>query len=225
MTSQELTLYGHPISPFSYLIHFALLHREIQHKFVCVNMSAKEHKSPEYLKLNPLGLIPALQVGEQSIFSSWAIFEYLEENYNSKRMLPSEEPYRSLVRSLCLTAITEMGKIGRELFLYSLGRKVIPKEEVSELIKEMQRLLAIFESELPKIPNHFHPTPVHPLLFLVWKNLSYSVPDLDTDFPFLSCTLKDFETLAPVQTIEKDPITQMVRDVFKNLINKQKTQS
>lgn len=46
-------------------------------------------KSPEYLKLHPLGQIPVMQEDGVTIFESGAIVEYLLEKYGQGRLAPS----------------------------------------------------------------------------------------------------------------------------------------
>jgi glutathione S-transferase len=54
-------------------------------------------KSPEYLKLHPLGLVPVVQDGEHTIFESGAILEYLLESYGEGRLAPAaKSPGRAL---------------------------------------------------------------------------------------------------------------------------------
>lgn len=46
-------------------------------------------KSPAYLKLHPLGLIPVVQDGAVTLFESGAIVEYLLETYGEGRLAPA----------------------------------------------------------------------------------------------------------------------------------------
>ena len=46
-----------------------------------VNMFAGEHKSPEFLAINPNGKLPALVDGDLALFESLAINLYLAETY------------------------------------------------------------------------------------------------------------------------------------------------
>src|SRR5258708_7335758 len=46
-------------------------------------------RSPEYLKLHPLGQIPVVQDGDLTMFESGAIVEYLLEKYGEGRLAPA----------------------------------------------------------------------------------------------------------------------------------------
>jgi glutathione S-transferase len=50
-----LKLYG---SPVSRLVAFVLREKEVPFEFVPVDLSKKEHKSPEYLEKQPFGQVP-----------------------------------------------------------------------------------------------------------------------------------------------------------------------
>jgi glutathione S-transferase len=45
-------------------------------------------KSPEYLRVNPLGKVPSLQDGDLTMFESGAILEYILEKYGNGRLAP-----------------------------------------------------------------------------------------------------------------------------------------
>jgi glutathione S-transferase len=51
-------------------------------------MSKQEHKAPEYLKIHPHGVVPALVDGEVSLIESSAICMYLADKYPEKRLAP-----------------------------------------------------------------------------------------------------------------------------------------
>jgi maleylacetoacetate isomerase len=61
-----------------------------------------EHRRPEYLAVNPQGLIPFLEDGAAGIGQSLAIIEYLEEAYPEPPFLPRTPSARARVRSLAL---------------------------------------------------------------------------------------------------------------------------
>lgn len=55
-------------------------------------------KSPEYLALNPMGKMPALEDGGQCIAESAVILEYLEDAYPQKPLMPAAPLDRAQVR-------------------------------------------------------------------------------------------------------------------------------
>ena len=58
-----------------------------------VDMGKMEHHSPEYLKINPLGVIPTLIHDGRPLHESGTICEYLDETYPDPPLRP-ETPYQ-----------------------------------------------------------------------------------------------------------------------------------
>ena len=94
-------LYSYYRSSAAFRVRIALNLKEIDYVSVPVNLLRGEHKSSEYLAINPQGLVPALKVsGDQIITQSPAILEWLEENYPQYPLLPEDPALRALTRSL-----------------------------------------------------------------------------------------------------------------------------
>ena len=60
-----------------------------------------EHRLPEFLALNPQGLIPVLEDGQTVVSQSLAIMEYLEETRPEVPLLPEGPADRAQVRAMC----------------------------------------------------------------------------------------------------------------------------
>jgi maleylacetoacetate isomerase len=66
-----------------------------------VNIDAGEQRDPAFLKINPLGAIPALVIpGHPPMTQSVAILEYLEETAPTPPLLPADPFGRARVRSI-----------------------------------------------------------------------------------------------------------------------------
>lgn len=66
-----------------------------------IDMEAGEQRSPAFLKINPMGAIPALiEAGHPPITQSLAILEFLDEIAPSPPLLPTDPHGRARVRSL-----------------------------------------------------------------------------------------------------------------------------
>lgn len=55
---------------------------------VLTDLSKGEHKSPEYLAINPMGKVPALKYGEATLAEAAAICAYVAERYPQARLAP-----------------------------------------------------------------------------------------------------------------------------------------
>ncbi|BAY24402.1 glutathione S-transferase-like protein [Calothrix sp. NIES-2100] len=84
-----LKLYGGTRTRAS-IIEWYLQELGIPYEFVLLDMQSGEHLQPEYLKLNPMGKVPALVDGDFQIWESGAILLYLADKYGKTPLSPEE---------------------------------------------------------------------------------------------------------------------------------------
>ncbi|MCY4154513.1 MAG: glutathione S-transferase family protein [Gammaproteobacteria bacterium] len=89
-----LELYTHPMSPCSQKVRIVLAEKTLDWDKRHVNLAEKENLAPEYLKLNPLGVVPTLVDDGKSIIESSIICEYLEDRNPEPRLRP-DHPYHT----------------------------------------------------------------------------------------------------------------------------------
>jgi glutathione S-transferase len=85
-----ITLYGHELSGNSYKVRLFLELLSLPYEWKKVDLMKGEHKSPEYLTLNPFGQVPFLVDGETGLADAQAILVYLARQYGGDRWLPLE---------------------------------------------------------------------------------------------------------------------------------------
>jgi len=61
-----------------------LLEKGIEFEVVHVDVLKWEHKDPEYLKLQPFGVIPVIEDGDYTLYESRAIMRYYAEKFRSQ---------------------------------------------------------------------------------------------------------------------------------------------
>jgi glutathione S-transferase len=105
-------------------------------------------KSPEYLKINPLGKIPALETDGMVIAESEVLNEYLEEKFPTPALLPKSPEARAKVRFLTRMNDLYLDPPFRALFPH-LNPKNRDDKVVSEKLAELQGRLDLLESNLP----------------------------------------------------------------------------
>jgi len=71
-----------------------------------VNLFLNEQYSPEYLKINPKGVVPSLDHDGRIVIESTLICEYLDETFNDALLIP-DDPYRRSQMRLWAKAIDE----------------------------------------------------------------------------------------------------------------------
>jgi maleylpyruvate isomerase len=91
-------------SSASYRARIALNYKGIPYEAVAVDLRAptSAQRTPEFLALNPEGLVPVLVDGDAVIRQSLAMIEYLEETHPDPPLLPPTPLARAQVRALTL---------------------------------------------------------------------------------------------------------------------------
>ncbi len=95
-----MKLYDYPLSSAAYRLRIALNLKGLDYEAVEVHLREARHKEPEYLALNPQGLVPALAIETgETLSQSMAILEYLEETHPEPPFLPDDPVGRARVRA------------------------------------------------------------------------------------------------------------------------------
>lgn len=104
----------------SHRTRIALYLKGLSFEHRTVDLRLMQHKTPEFLAINPQGLVPALIVDGQALTQSVAILEWLEEAYPLPSLLPSHPLERAQVRALMGVAACDMHPLGNLRVLQSL---------------------------------------------------------------------------------------------------------
>jgi maleylacetoacetate isomerase len=96
----EVVLYDYWRSSASYRVRIALNVVGIGYATVPINLLEGAHNSPDYLALNPQGLVPTLVIDGKTLTQSLSIIEYLAEVGPESGLLPREATGRQRVRAL-----------------------------------------------------------------------------------------------------------------------------
>ncbi|GMI98816.1 EARLY RESPONSIVE TO DEHYDRATION 11, ARABIDOPSIS GLUTATHIONE S-TRANSFERASE 1 [Hibiscus trionum] len=79
-----IKVHGTPLSTATQRILACLYEKETDFQIVPVNMAAGEHKSDNFLALNPFGQVPAFEDGDLKLFESRAVTHYIAHEYADK---------------------------------------------------------------------------------------------------------------------------------------------
>lgn len=80
-----------------------------EYEIATIDFEKGEHKSPEFLKINPAGKLPALVDGESKIFESAAICLYLGDKFPEANLAPKiNAPERGRYLSLMVYSTSQL---------------------------------------------------------------------------------------------------------------------
>lgn len=118
-----MKLFSYWRSSAAYRVRIALNLKGLEYQLFALNMLAGDHKSEEYLALNPAGLIPTLQIPDgRCLTQSTAILLWLEANYPEPALLPEDSFEQARIMSWVQTIACEihpLNNIGVMNFLKS----------------------------------------------------------------------------------------------------------
>lgn len=106
-----MRLYSYWRSSAAYRVRIALNLKGIAHEIVPVHLvrDGGEHRKPDYLAINPQGLLPSLLLDDGRILTqSLAMLEYLDEIQPQPALLPADPVLRAQVRAAAQSVAVDL---------------------------------------------------------------------------------------------------------------------
>jgi maleylpyruvate isomerase len=103
-----MKLHGYFRSSAAFRVRIALNLKGLKPEQAFIHLRKNEQNAPGYLKLNPQGLVPALEDGAHVLTQSLAIMEYLDETHPTPPFLPKTPAERARVRGLALAVACDI---------------------------------------------------------------------------------------------------------------------
>lgn len=165
----DFTLHNAPQSTCSQRVRYTLHAKGIPFDEVKMDLFSGDQLKPEYLAINPNGVVPTLQHTDAVIIDSAVIMQYLDELFPEPSLVPHDMVRRAQMRSMIqftdevptpavrvpsynlaflphFQAMTEEeflavceAKPLRREFLMKMGRTGFPKSEMDEATGRLQR--------------------------------------------------------------------------------------
>lgn len=106
-----MILHDFPLSSASYRVRIVLAVKGLGYEKRNYVLRAGEQWSPDYLAVNPAGLVPALETGGLVLGQSLAIIEYLDAIHPEPRMIPADPLLRARAMEMALTIACDIHPI------------------------------------------------------------------------------------------------------------------
>src|SRR3974390_2204306 len=167
----SFTLYNAPQSTCSQRVRFVFNGKKIPFDEIKLNLLEGDQLKPDYLKLNPNGVVPTLDHDGSVVLDSSVIIEYLDEVVPQQSYTPKDPVERAAMRAL-MRFIDEMpaaavrvptfnlaflprfaamseeefvafaeSKPLRKEFMLKMGRKGFPEKDMNEALDRLGRTL------------------------------------------------------------------------------------
>lgn len=133
-------LYHNPISSCSQKVRMALHEKQLSYEGILLDLQKGDQFAPEYLKLNPNGVVPTIQDQGQVITESTLINEYLDDAYPERPLKPATPGGRHAMRLFC-KKIDDALHPACSAITFAIGARPgmlrLPKEDLERLIQSI----------------------------------------------------------------------------------------
>lgn len=151
-----LTLYAAPMSSATPVLT-ALTELDIPSEIVMLDLGAGDQRRPEYLELNPNGVVPTLVVDGTPMFESVAIMQWLGDRYGVQRGLwpAADTPERLAALSWTTWAYVSFGALINVLNFAQSPRvdaKLHHPPLAAEALQKLGALLDVLDARLAERP-------------------------------------------------------------------------
>jgi maleylpyruvate isomerase len=117
-----MRLYDYWRSSAAYRVRIALNFKGLTYEQVAVDLRAGAQRTPEFLEINPQGLVPVLEDDGVRLTQSLPILNYLEERYPEPALLPKDAAGRATSRAIAVAIACEIHPLNNLRVLQYLER-------------------------------------------------------------------------------------------------------
>jgi glutathione S-transferase len=144
-----IKLYDFKSSPNCQRVKVVLAEKNLPYEIVPIDLTKKEQKSPDYLKMNPYGKVPVLTDDATVLYESLVINEYLEEKYPNPPLLPKDPAKKAHGRILVDYGMAHFDSAYQKLRMELMKEAKEQSQPIIDGAKgDLKKLLQRFEDEL-----------------------------------------------------------------------------
>ncbi len=148
-----LTIYGSDLSAPANKVRFAANAMGIKYEYKRIDLRAGEHLKPEFLAVNPVGKVPAIDDGGFKMSESNAIMRYLADKNNSP-LFPRDVKERAVVEMWLDFGSMHVGAaLSKVIYnrVFSPLRDIpVDQNSLQEGLKFLDRFLPVVDGQLAK---------------------------------------------------------------------------
>ncbi|WP_039915061.1 glutathione S-transferase family protein [Cellvibrio mixtus] len=136
-----LTLYEFGLSGNCHKVRLLLSLLGLQYQSTLLNNAEREHKTEQFLQLNPFGQVPVLTDGDTLVRDSQAILVYLARTYGADEWFPHDPAKMAEVVSWLAVAANEVARGPNALRLHHKFGRAINIEEATQITVHVLSIL------------------------------------------------------------------------------------
>ncbi|KAI0110627.1 glutathione S-transferase domain-containing protein [Hypoxylon sp. NC0597] len=146
MAALKIKLYTNHSCPWAHRAHISLAELQLPFEEEIIDLSVP--RTPEYLKVNPRGLVPSLEFNGEILTESAIISNFLADAFPSHLLPVSNAPGGALLRArIAFFVDTFISKVNSNFFKAQFAKtdeevEVFVKEYVDAVVKEIEPLLS-----------------------------------------------------------------------------------
>jgi glutathione S-transferase len=144
-----IELYWGSGSPFAWRVMLTLEHKKLPYESRLLEFSKGEHKTPDYLRLNPRGKVPTLRDDAFVINESLAIMAYLDRRYPEPPIFGATAQEAGVIWRIISEADSYLLPAGDKLIRgFFFGQGLDDRAEIDRAAKAAREELKILDAQL-----------------------------------------------------------------------------
>eukprot|EP00877_Chromochloris_zofingiensis_P015182 jgi/Chrzof1/9918/Cz04g20230.t1 len=155
-----LKVYGHPMSACTRRVLLMLEELQVPYDMQTLDLSAGEHKQPDYLKLQPFGKVPAMEDSDEGVtmFESRSILRYLGKKFvdNAPELFPKDLKQCAAVDTWLEVEAQNFNPpanaLVAQLVLNPILGQPVDTDVVAKNVQILEEVLDVYEKKLAERP-------------------------------------------------------------------------